>query len=364
MADEQLPKEEKVSSESSEKETREPVDLTSVGAKGVLRRRREESMFSQMSHEDEHERGEADDLQTVVFSCPVDHEGTAVYVKGWLKPNTEKRSIVIVHGLGENIGLYRDAARMFHERGFSVYGFDLRGHGRSGRMLGHISHYDSLVNDLLQVVNWIRHKSEKRQPPFILGQGLGALIAVYFQRAYPRLCPGAVLLNPWIVPTNVSLARRFMIRALAEVSPTVRLPRSLTPKFLAPNPVGRKTTSGARPLGYAITANFAAELMAALDGAYEKFREFSCQSLIICPVKDNVYDYGKVFEMVGRHSRKNMFDMREWPGAEQNLLMQEDGQLQKTVSAIAAWLDALERQLEELKNLPRQAAVSKTDPDV
>lgn len=364
MGDEQLPKDKTLKESSEKKETAESTDLTAVGAKGVLRRRREESLFSQMSHDDELERSDSEDMQTVVFSCPVDHDGTAVYVKGWLKPNTEKRSIVIVHGLGENIGLYRDAARLFHENGFSVYGFDLRGHGRSGRMLGHISRYDSLVNDLLQVVNWIRHKSEKRQPPFILGQGIGALIAVYFQRAYPRLCPGAVLLSPWIVPTNVAFAQRFMIRALAEVSPTVRLPRSLTPRFLAPTPVGRKTASGTRPLGYAITANFATELMSALDGAYEKFREFSCQSLIICPVKDHVYDYGKVFEMVGRHSRKNMFDMREWPGAEQNLLMQEDAQLQNTVSAIAAWLDALERQLEELKNLPRQAAVSKTESDV
>lgn len=296
---------------------------------------------------------EKDDPQNVVFSCPVDHEGTAVYVKGWVRPNPEKRAVVIVHGLGENVGHYREAARRLHEHGFSVFGFDLRGHGRSGRVLGHIPNFNALVNDLLQVVNWIRHKSE-RTAPFIVGQGIGALVVMNFQRQYPKFCPATVLLSPCFVPAPVSFSKRFLIRSLAEMSAMTRLPKSLTPRFLAPSTTTRK---GVKPSFSRVTLNFAKEVLHALDQVPAQFRDYNCPSLILCPKQDGVFEYDKLYEMIGRHSFKNKFEMREFDTAEGNLLI-SDGDLQaRVIDMIAAWLDAQERLLHELKTLPRQAAV-------
>lgn len=296
---------------------------------------------------------EKDDPQNVVFSCPVDHVGTAVYVKGWVRPQREKRAVVIVHGLGENVGYYREAARLLHDHGFSVFGFDLRGHGRSGRILGHVPSFDALVNDLLQVVNWIRHKSE-RQAPFIIGQGLGALIVMNFQRQYPRFCPAAVLLSPCFVPVPVSFSQRFLIRSLAEISSMTRLPKSLTPRFLAPSTPARK---GAKTSFARVTLNFAKEVLHALDQVPAHFRDYNCPSLIMCPKQDSGFQYDKVFEMVGRHPFKNKFEVREFDTSEHNLLTVEGEMQERVVNMIAAWLDAQERLLHELKTLPRQAAI-------
>ncbi len=40
--------------------------------------------------------------------------------------------MVIVHGICEHSGRYNYTASRFNEWGYSVYRFDLRGHGRSG----------------------------------------------------------------------------------------------------------------------------------------------------------------------------------------------------------------------------------------
>ena len=56
----------------------------------------------------------------------------------------------LVHDLGERADLYKRTAMSFVERGYSTYAFDLRGHGRSGRRLGHAPGFTILVKDLLQ----------------------------------------------------------------------------------------------------------------------------------------------------------------------------------------------------------------------
>src|SRR5690606_30753211 len=128
-------------------------------------------------------------------SLPVDHHGTTVYVKGWRRPENTKPPIVIAHDLGENISMYRDVAKKLIKQGHNVYGFDLRGHGRSGRRLGHAPSFNILVLDLLQVAAWVRHQ-EAGKPAIIVGQGIGALITLSFTKRYSHFCRALVLSAP------------------------------------------------------------------------------------------------------------------------------------------------------------------------
>lgn len=277
---------------------------------------------------------DVDDTQNLVYSIPVDHEGTAVYVKGWAKANSPYPPLVIVHDLGENISLYRPAAKRLGEEGFSVFGFDLRGHGRSGRLLGHIPHFDSLVNDLLQVVAWIRFKSNRRIP-LIVGQGLGALITVYFQKAYPKLVHGSVLVAPALDhKLRLSTFHRLLIRGLAEILPRSRLPRSLVPRF-----VSRAPADNAPDRSYhGITANFAKELMNAVMGVNENFQQFTTPTLIITPSAEQGFEFSNLFQMIANHPNPMLFQSERLPGLGLHPLTSDPGQLEAVLQVMVPWL--------------------------
>ncbi|MFW7382203.1 MAG: alpha/beta fold hydrolase [Oligoflexus sp.] len=278
---------------------------------------------------------DTDDTQNLVYSIPVDHEGTAVFVKGWAKANSEYPPLVIVHDLGENIALYRTAARRLGEEGFSVFGFDLRGHGRSGRLLGHIPHFDSLVNDLLQVVAWIRFKSNRRVP-LIVGQGLGALITVYFQKAYPQMVDGSVLVAPVLDhKLRLTLVHRLLVRGMAEVLPRSRLPRSLVPRFVTRAPavegMVEKTYHG-------ITANFAKELINAVMRVGDHFKQFETPSLIIAPETEQGYDFENLFQMIAQHPHAAQFHPMPLAGIGLQPLTADEAQLETVMKVMLPWL--------------------------
>jgi pimeloyl-ACP methyl ester carboxylesterase len=278
---------------------------------------------------------DAEDTQNLVYSIPVDHDGTAVHVKGWAKLNTPYPPLVIVHDLGENIALYRAAAKRLGDEGFSVFGFDLRGHGRSGRLLGHIPHFSSLVNDLLQVVAWIRFKSNRRIP-LLVGQGMGALIAVYFQKQYPELTRGAVLVAPVLDNRlRVTLLHRVLIRGLAQVFPRSRLPRSLVPRFIAR--ISRMDTWN-RPAYHGITANFAKELINAVTHVENSFRQFTAPSLILTPDASQGFDFENLFDMIQHHPSPERFQTRQLPGIGLQPLTVDPEQLDAVLNIMIPWL--------------------------
>lgn len=281
---------------------------------------------------------EKQNLQHMVFSCPVDHSGTEVYVKGWIKPKAETPPVVIVHGLGENIGHYQEVAKIIGEAGFSVFGFDMRGHGRSGRGMGHIPKFDTLVKDLLQVISWIRFKS-KRRVPYILCHGVGALVAIYFQRAYPNLCRGLIMVSPCI-NDSVAFSTKISIKLLAEISPTLRLPNSIVPAFFLIDNSPRKENKTGKTISrtHKITANFANEIIFALRSVEDTFSQYDCSTLILCPGKDSGYSYSKLFEMIGRHRKKEQFNVVEIDSKRFHVLTKSEHSRDEALSHIIPWL--------------------------
>ena len=294
-------------------------------------------VVSQISKDDEEDDSGAD-MQNMVFTIPVDHQGTAVYIKGWTVANSDKPPIVIVHDLGENIGLYRTAAKALGDQGYSVFGFDLRGHGRSGRFLGHIPHFDTLVNDLLQVVAWIRYKSNRRVP-IIISQGMGALISINFQQTYPDLMQAGILIAPVLDNRmRMPLLQRVLVRTLAEILPRVRLPRTLVPRFITRFPTESTISS---EIYRGITANFAKELMNALNEAAEAFHKYTAKSLIIAPSDAAIFDFSFIEGLLCDHPNADQLKVVCLEKINIQPLSSGEAELAIVMQEILPWLEAL-----------------------
>ncbi len=81
-------------------------------------------------------------------------DGLQMYAQGWsptqsvLREGEIKAAICLVHGHGEHTGRYAHVGAALTEKGYSLLGFDLRGHGKSAGPRGHTPSYDALLDDI------------------------------------------------------------------------------------------------------------------------------------------------------------------------------------------------------------------------
>jgi alpha-beta hydrolase superfamily lysophospholipase len=297
--------------------------------------------------------GTATSIQKVVSSLPVDHRGTTLHLKGWRLEHSKQHPVVIIHDLGERADLYKRTALSFVERGYSTYAFDLRGHGRSGRRLGHAPGFTILVKDLLQVCAWVRHKEGGREP-LILGHGIGALIALEFTKRYGQFCRAAILSAPSLeLATDVSLIGRWTLRALAEVSPTFRIPSALCPRFAkdlrGDRPPPKETEEGldggdgsgddtTGPLYFPrLTAVFAHQILMAIERAEARFAAYSGDVLILCPGEDAINLYGRMRKTAALHSEHNL-EIADLPGISHYVFTGGEPAREAALAVIFPWL--------------------------
>lgn len=285
-------------------------------------------------------------VKTLVTTLPVDHAGTTVYLKGWCVPGSTRRAVILVHDLGEHTDLYRETAHAFVRAGHSCYCFDLRGHGRSGRRLGHAPSYNILIHDLLQVTAWVRHLEAGRSP-ILLGQGIGALVVIDFTKSHGNFCDGAVLSAPCMdLARSVNFFKHTMIKLLAETWPTFRIPAALSPRFARElrqeREVHTKTHNQIATFPE-LSAVFTAELLGAIRRAEAKFIEYHGKVLILCPQRDSICTYEKIHKSAAIHRQDN-FEIIDLPGAGHNVLIDPETRDQ-AVEKILPWMNRIERGL-------------------
>jgi alpha-beta hydrolase superfamily lysophospholipase len=102
-----------------------------------------------------------------------------------------KGVVVIVHGLCEHGGRYDHVVSRLNDWGWSVYRFDLRGHGRSGGERGFVSDFQRYPEDTDLIVQKARKEIGDR-PLYLLGHSMGGFIAAAYGILYPDRLQGII----------------------------------------------------------------------------------------------------------------------------------------------------------------------------
>lgn len=140
--------------------------------------------------------------------------------------------VVIVHGLGDHCGRYELVAESLVARGFSVFGFDQRGHGLSTGIRGHAHSFDQLREDLERAIDKARSLSE-RLPLFLWGHSMGGLLVIRHIQGEPGDVRGAVISSPWLATrAAVPEWKRLLARILDKVAPWLALSTGMAPEAL------------------------------------------------------------------------------------------------------------------------------------
>lgn len=142
------------------------------------------------------------------------HRDINLYYQCWLPADKPKAVLALVHGFAEHSGRYGNLVDYFLSRGYALYGYDLRGHGRSDGLRGYSNRFSHFVDDLDSFLKLVQNRHPGAEI-FLVGHSTGGTIATAYtilrQPDFEGLIlSGAILSPPADVPAVTILAARIL----------------------------------------------------------------------------------------------------------------------------------------------------------
>jgi alpha-beta hydrolase superfamily lysophospholipase len=102
-----------------------------------------------------------------------------LYRQAWLPNGIPVAVLVVVHGIAEHSGRYSNLVNYFVPKGYAVYSFDLRGHGKSEGIRSYVERFSYYLDDLKIFCNIVREENKKAKI-FLVGHSMGSTIAIAY----------------------------------------------------------------------------------------------------------------------------------------------------------------------------------------
>jgi alpha-beta hydrolase superfamily lysophospholipase len=146
-----------------------------------------------------------------------------LYYQCWLPDNEPKAILLVVHGLGDHCGRYLNLVNPLLLRGYGIYAFDMRGHGKSEGLGGYVERFSHFVDDLDFFHRLVRGLHPKAKI-FIFGHSAGGTVAtaytIFRRQDFDGLILSGALLSP---PDDVPALTIFAARVLSLILPKAGL---------------------------------------------------------------------------------------------------------------------------------------------
>jgi acylglycerol lipase len=128
-----------------------------------------------------------------------------IYHQCWLPDGDVKAVLLVVHGLAEHCGRYKNLVNHFVPLGYAVYGFDLPGHGKSYGKRVYVNRFEDYTQTLNAYLDEVR-ALHPESPLFLVGHSMGSLVSAVFLTQRQEDFAGAVLSGCGVVkiPDNIS----------------------------------------------------------------------------------------------------------------------------------------------------------------
>jgi alpha-beta hydrolase superfamily lysophospholipase len=208
-------------------------------------------------------------------------DGLELSYQRWRRNGQPRGVLAIVHGFGEHSGRYMNIVNRLTGRGYVVYGFDQRGHGRSPGQRGHINCWEEYRGDLKAFLNMIG-KQEPNLPLFLLGHSMGALVALDYLLCHPAALRGAIISGAPLEPAGV--AKPYLVilaRFLSRLWPRFSLPLKLDPSALSRDPAVVKAYETDRLVHGVATSRWGMESLATIERVKAQAAEVKVPMLLI-----------------------------------------------------------------------------------
>ncbi|RMG98580.1 MAG: alpha/beta hydrolase [Chloroflexi bacterium] len=161
-------------------------------------------------------------------------DDTILYYQYWLPDTPPKATLIIIHGFGEHSGRYMNIVNYLVPKGYAIYSFDHRGHGRSPGQRGHINHISEFRNDVHAFVQLIRQQTPDL-PLFLYGHSMGGLIVLDYGLHHPDGLSGVISSAPAIGELGVHPILLTIGRIMSRILPRFSLNANLDATAISRN---------------------------------------------------------------------------------------------------------------------------------
>lgn len=132
-----------------------------------------------------------------------------------------KAVLVLAHGLAEHCGRYQNFIDYFLPRGYEIWAFDYRGHGKSEGKRCHVEKFDYFVQDTCSFLQIVAQQRPD-VPVFLVGHSMGGLVAALVAFRCQDKLRGLVLSAPSLKRSIAAPEPlKTVVRMLSAVAPKV-----------------------------------------------------------------------------------------------------------------------------------------------
>jgi alpha-beta hydrolase superfamily lysophospholipase len=185
--------------------------------------------------------------------------------------------LVIVHGLAEHRGRYKELGRFFAAAGIEVVSYDKRGYGSSGGRRAYVDHFSDYLDDLEWVLDGVR---DRGLPVILFGHSLGGITAFsYTVDGRPE--PDLLVLSAPAIDAEVPFPKRAAAHILGRLLPRFLIGNDLDDEQLSSDP-DVVAAYHADPLVYErTTARLGLEWLLAMDSAQASLDRLAVRTLVL-----------------------------------------------------------------------------------
>ena len=131
--------------------------------------------------------------------------GGTLHAENYILPDA-KEAVIVVHGFTESAEKMREMVWYFVQAGYSVFSYDMRGHGRSLRLVEdlnviHVEDFQDYVNDLEEFILKVVRPAVGKMPLQLFAHSCGGAVGAHFLVRHPDTFRRAVLTSPMIAPS-------------------------------------------------------------------------------------------------------------------------------------------------------------------
>jgi len=220
-------------------------------------------------------------------------KGEKIHAQKWIIDGYPKAIIVLVHGLGEHIGRYEHVADYFNQNLVNVFGFDLRGHGKSSGKRGHIGSSEEFMVDIDTILKLVNQEFSNI-PVFLYGHSMGGNMVLYYVLKRQPQIKGVISTSPGLgTGEPVPPAKLIAAKILKSIVPSMTMDNGLDVQNLSHNPQVIKNYQEDPLVHPMISAKLAMDLFANGDWILENAKDFRLPLLLLQGEKDHIVDLEK-----------------------------------------------------------------------
>lgn len=161
-----------------------------------------------------------------------------LYFQHWANPRA-RGTIIITHGHGEHSDCYQRVAEALKDDAWSIYAWDMRGHGKSEGARGYAASFDDYCGDYVEFLKMVLAEPEvKKGPVVLLAHSMGGLVQTKTLLQHPEFKPDAMILSSPLfgIGVEVPAIKRIGAEWLAKLAPRVTLWNEITNEHVTRDP--------------------------------------------------------------------------------------------------------------------------------